>query len=831
MRKIVLGLCARVQMFPHSVECIRTAARTSHVIYALKHQSEIDLNFLKIRFAELGLPVPVMRLTGATCGVSGTGAIRAIYARVRGGEGEKAPCAAHSADILKTVLLNGSSAVFPLIDDDVFRRRYINPDEDPLKIILDCQGRLAGAISIIPLTILYDRAPRPTVKPFRETLLGDPDRPGLVRRFVRLFRTWTVPEVLVGEPVNLVGEFEEFGAAPSWEELPFALRTRLIANINARIRVNRGPEQPSRAEIKERVLQDAKVNRLIVDIATNEHIPQEKLRKKAESYVEEIAEARSMRVIWMYYRVLQWVFRHVFDGIDSKESQFVALKDAGRKGPLIFVSCHKSHFDYLVVSFLAFSNNMAIPSIAAGSNLSFWPLGPILRHGAAFFMRRSFKGQDLYREVFVSYVKTLLATDHSIKYYAEGGRSRIGRLLPPRLGFLSFLLEAVADGAVEDLTFVPSFIGYEQVPEESSYLSELAGQDKKQESVASLLNVRSALSKRYGKLYVRFHPTISLSEFRNKRAPLGNARVGEFHKDGAFLEDLGYHLMAGIVRAGVVSSVETSAHAILCAGEETFTLEAVATNARLLWDGLAVRGTETAGPYADGAEAVHSALTTFESRGFIERSGERARGDTLFKIVGEERVRLEFYANGLINYLWPIGLAAALTHPPHFPESPPYADFSALKTLLRRELIPDPLESDEALLDQALHFLRGLSSPRERGDDASSHFPSTDCFARLVTDLMTAYLHVIEQLEETKEEIAVKELQKRVAQRAEVSQTRRMVNSHSLSAVVVGGAVARLQEMKLLTEGKNRKFVNPPTEFEIQALAPWKRLLKRVVGV
>lgn len=830
VRKAVLGLSARVRIFPHSVETIRRAAATSHIVYAMKHPSDIDLHFLRIRFAELGLPVPVMTLGGKVSHWSLSKMREVWRARLERLRRKDGASGEDLADLLKTVLLHGSSAVFSLVDDEVFRERYVHPDNDPLAVILECQSRLPGAISLTPLTILHDRTPPPTVRPLWETFLGDPDRPGLLRRLAGLMRKWAVPEVLVGDPINLVAQFEEFGAESSWEELPFEIRARLIANVNDRIRVNRGPEEPSKTEIKERVLRDAKVMSVITQLAAKENTPQEKLRKKAESYVDEIAAARSMRVIWLYFRALGWVFRNIFDGIDSKETQFTALKEAGRKRPLIFVSCHKSHFDYLVVPYLSFKNHMAIPYIAAGSNLLFWPLGPALRKGAGFFMRRSFKGKELYREVFVSYLKTLLVTGHSLKFYAEGGRSRIGRLLPPRLGLLAFLLEAQEDGAVDDLTFAPVFVGYEHVPEESSYLSELAGRDKKKESIGSLVGIREILAGRYGRIHVRFNPTVSLADFRKRREESSAEGNGRHANGSTFLEDLGYHLMAGIIHAGVVSPVETVSHAVLYTRYETFTLREVMTTARRLFEALAAQGTEITVDPSAGELAVLDALPMFESRKFIETSGENPAGEPLYRIVEDARKRLEFHANALVNYLWPISLAAALANKGNTPKTPAYSEFSQLKTMLRREFIPDPLDSDRDLLDRAFCFLFDVRVTEEPGQERAAAPSSVelDFFSRPAVDLMRTYLYVIEEMEGAGEDLSVKDLQKRVVAAAMKGRSPQSpLNFQAVSLVVVGNAVTRLHEMGLLGFTPERKLVHPVSHGGRERLSPWSALLKK----
>jgi len=119
----------------------------------------------------------------------------------------------------------------------------LRPESDPIQIILDLQPRLAKSIAIVPMMILYDRAPRSAIRPFWETLLGNPDQPGLIKRIFVAIRHWTIPELLVGEPVYAIAQFEEFGATKSEETLPFDVRQQLIDSINSRIRVNRGPEK------------------------------------------------------------------------------------------------------------------------------------------------------------------------------------------------------------------------------------------------------------------------------------------------------------------------------------------------------------------------------------------------------------------------------------------------------------------------------------------------------------------------------------------------------------------------------------------------------------
>ena len=139
------------------------------------------------------------------------------------------------------------------------------------------------------------------------------------------------------------------------------------------------------------------------------------------------------------------------------------------RGPVVYIPSHKSHVDYLILSYMLYHHDLPCPLIAAGKNLSFWPMGPLFRRGGAFFIRRSFRGAVLYSRVFAEYVHTILDEGYSVEQFIEGGRSRTGKLLMPKLGLLSILLNAQKNGACEDLIFVPVSIGYDRVLEEKSY--------------------------------------------------------------------------------------------------------------------------------------------------------------------------------------------------------------------------------------------------------------------------------------------------------------------------------------------------------------------------
>jgi glycerol-3-phosphate O-acyltransferase len=810
LRKLITLLSAKVSVDEDVVQRIRELAQTGPVVYALKYRSIFDVHFLRLRFAQLNLPVPAY-VFGMSAAANWSGskmlkvwrhqARRLIHGR-RGQEPE-----AESA--LQEILANGTgAAVLFLVDEQTARARYIRPADDPLRILLDLQGRVAGSISVVPMFILYDRTPKRTIPPFWETLLGDPDRPGPLRRLLIAVRKWTIPEVLIGQPIHLIGELEEFGSDKSWEELPFAVRAELIAGINERIRVNRGPEKRSRTEIKERVLQDQRVLRAVREAAAKEGVSEERIRKQAEAHVDEMAADQHLQVHHFLFYLLRWIFSRVFDGIDLRPADFSVLKRANAKGSLIFVSCHKSHFDYLLVGYLTFINQMAVPYMAAGKNLSFWPIGPILRNGGAFFIRRSFRGLTLYTHVFAAYLKELVKEKININFYIEGGRSRTGKLLPPRVGMLAFLLQTVEQGAVDDLAFVPTFIGYDQIPEENAYLRELAGREKQQESLLSFVRAREVLAKSFGKVYVRFHKPVSLKAFTEQfAADIEKLSVKESRK---LLLDFAYHLMHDIVKVGVVSPIELVAAGLLATGSRSITHSVLKKAISCFTDALRHEGCDFAATLDDPDNAVETTLGLFRVRGFVDLDAATTAGtDKAYSITESRRAHLEFYRNGLINYLWPASFFSMILLRADQGSTRSFddvrAEFQTLMQLFSKELIFDPLISEDMLLQRVRAFFAQQGWTR---DDQPVQLEVLGWFRGLMSDLVELYFLALVTAEKIDAGgAAEKDFIKRMSQAAQEFHTdRQELCIPSLPSVTVANAMVRFSEMGILEYRQSKKF-------------------------
>jgi glycerol-3-phosphate O-acyltransferase len=824
LRKLIPALSANVQVDEQVVQTLRALAQSGPLVYAMKYRSVYDLQFLRMRFADLGLPLPSF-VFGVSAGEIGSFSKRMKVWKSRLDEvihEHRLPNAVDE-NVVKEILEQGGAGVMFLVDEQTSRSRYVHPELDPIRILLDLQGRMAASIALVPMTILYDRTARRAIRPFWESFLGDPDMPGPLKRLLIAIRKWTVPEVLVGEPVHLVGEFEEFGSDRSWEDLPFDVRQKLIERINDRIRVSRGPERLSRTEFKERVLQDSRLHRVVREKASAEGASEQKVRRKAESYIEEIAADQHLQVLHFLYYVLRWLFSKVFDGIDLEESAFAKLKKANADGSLVFAPCHKSHFDYLLIGYLSFINQMAVPYMAAGKNLSFWPIGPLLRNGGAFFLRRSFKGLGLYTHVFAAYVKALVREKVNINVYIEGGRSRTGKLMPPRVGMLAFLLQAVEEGAVEDLTFVPVFIGYDQIPEERSYLRELAGRDKQAESVLSVIRAREILKRSFGKVYVRFEKPISFHDFCQSPAVGVDPTKMSPKESRKVLHDFAYYLMYGIVSVGVVTPIDLAAAGLVCTGKPRVSRELFFKSVEYLSTVLKRGQIEFAESLKNREVALDQALGLFRSRGFVTLEPSSAPGNEIVYVVDEEkRANLEFYKNSLVNYLWPVSfLAILLTQDGFGPEASTEGmseEFQLLSEIFSKELIINPLISDAENRDRALSWFReeGWVSTEDESRISIVNREPLESLRGIVSDVLEIYYLAL-LASETVEQggVGLKDLMKRIlkiARDLRGSDENRPLPS--VSSVTVANALARFFEMGILEYRPSRKYLKAVTDAE-----------------
>ena len=275
-----------------------------------------------------------------------------------------------------------------------------------------------------------------------------------------------------------------------------------------------GPQLPDRQAMFNKLLDSEVLKKAIADEAESKKISPEKARQEAEKILNEIAADVKHDSLRIADRILSWLWNKLYQGINVQNGERVR-KLALEGHEIVYVPCHRSHMDYLLLSYLLYHQGLVPPHIAAGINLNFFPAGPIFRSWGAFFIRRTFKGNRLYSTIFREYLAELFYRGYSVEYFIEGGRSRTGRLLEPKTGMMSMTIQALQRGLARPLSIVPVYIGYEHVLEVDTYAKELRGAAKEKENAGLVLRVIKKL-KNLGQGYVNFGEPIQVNNYLAK---------------------------------------------------------------------------------------------------------------------------------------------------------------------------------------------------------------------------------------------------------------------------------------------------------------------------
>ncbi|HSG66423.1 MAG TPA: glycerol-3-phosphate 1-O-acyltransferase PlsB, partial [Gammaproteobacteria bacterium] len=401
-------------------------------------------------------------------------------------------------------------------------------------------------------------------------------------------------------------------------------------------------------------------------------------------------------------------WNRLYEGIEIRH--FDRLHEIAVGSEVIYVPCHRSHVDYMLLSYVIYRRGLASPHIAAGINLNLPLIGPFLRRGGAFFMRRSFRGDALYSAVFRSYLAALLSRGFPIEFFVEGTRSRTGRLLGPKLGLLAMTVETYLRDPRRPIVFVPVYFGYEKLVEAQSFAGELGGKKKQRETLASTLLAMRALRERFGSVDVSFGEPIWLDELLDSSHPNWRRATPEHFFRPPWVERavaaLGQRIMTAINEAAIANSIGLTALVVLSTPKRAI-VEAE-LRAQL---GLYLEFSRLA-PYSRRAGATHATpeaiVRRCEEMRWLERRPHRL-GDVLY--MDERRAVLASYHRNNIVHLFalPSLIAASLNNRAYVPVEELRATIRRLYPFFKAELfLRAELRELDAEIDRAIGALAEL---------------------------------------------------------------------------------------------------------------------------
>lgn len=675
-------LFRRISIDESMVEELKRINKAGTVVYAIKYRGHLDYLLYHFNFRRKRLPYPkiafdlnmsllmplgivIKIILGYLSSLFRTGRFPSPY----------------KSGFYKNAIKQGTTSLLFLIDPKGFSKHFIHAEKDSLQVLLEAQKEMDKPIYIVPQLLLFKTTPEKDYSSLSSIFFGFKEHPGVIRKIVIFFRHNRRAFIDFGRPLNLKDFLENQPHGRSAQNITEEISLKLTDRIDKQKRVILGPIMKSRQQIKENVLTDKGVTEKIERMAGTSEKKLKQLRKKASEHFDEIAADYNITYIQVFHRILRWFWKKIFEGVDVDMASLAKVREWARNGPLIYIPSHKSHIDYLILNYVLYEYHMHIPRIAAGTNLTFWPMGHIFRKCGAFFIRRSFRGTKIYPEVFSRYIKSLLEEGHPIEFYIEGGRSRNGKLMTPKTGFLSILLQAFYEGFCKDLIFVPTSIIYDRILEEKSYIKEIQGDKKKKENIKQVIGARKLLKKRYGKIYLRFNNPIS---FKNYLEQTGQGSQN-------IQRTLAVKLVRSINEVSTVTPLSLIATAILSSHRKGFLFSELIETANILLEFLDRYNNPVSSTLLDSPKAVKDALSVFIDWKLISFLENKAIEDEVFYYVDEDKkMELEYYKNSVVHFFIPHSFVAIslLTSDKEIKNlNAIVSDYSFLKRLFRKEFV------------------------------------------------------------------------------------------------------------------------------------------------
>ena len=520
-------------------------------------------------------------------------------------------------------------------------------------------------VDLIPVAIYLGRAPEKEQSLWRLVFTEDWVLLGRFRKLLNVLFNGRNSVVYFGEPIALREALADLPPQRGVRRAMRALRTGFRAQRASTI----GPDLSHRRTMVAHIMRTQAVRHAVRaemnvraararELRGRAHARQLKRARRravlltARKDAMEIAANYSQTFITIMASVLSRLWTRLYDGVDVQHVE--NLHDIGDGAEIIYVPCHRSHMDYLLLSYVIYRKGFAVPHVAAGVNLNLPVVGHFLRKGGAFFLRRSFKGDALYGAVFSKYLGFMMARGHPLEYFIEGGRSRTGRMLAPRTGMLSMTVRSYLREPKRPVVFMPVYFGYERIVEGRTYIGELSGAPKQKESILGLIRSLSVLRSKFGTVHVNLGAPIVLDEVLARYNPGWRDTPGTVGREeggsppgwiAEAIHELAARITSGINAAAAVTPINLVAMALLATARQALGEADLVRQVELYRDLLG------AAPYSplvtvtaqNGTEMMRYA----ESMGMLERQ-PHPLGDIL-RMTAERAILATYYRNNVLH--------------------------------------------------------------------------------------------------------------------------------------------------------------------------------------
>ncbi|OTG95501.1 glycerol-3-phosphate 1-O-acyltransferase PlsB [Acinetobacter sp. ANC 3832] len=588
-------------------------------------------------------------------------------------------------------------------------------------------------IELVPVTVLWGRSPDKEDSWFK-LLFTD---------------TWATPsKVKQLMNIGLHGResYLEFHDAQSLKELvQYAKKhhpnlspaTYIVSELNEYLDRQReivlGPDLSDRRNVMHSLIKSPDVQDAIRKESIRSKVSMIESERRAIGFVNEIASDYSASAVRFADKALTRLWTQLYDGVEVHN--FSTVRELAKDYEIIYTPCHRSHIDYLLLSYVIYKRGLMVPYIAAGDNLNMPFVGQLLRGGGAFFIRRSFRGNALYTSVFKEYLYSILSRNTPLEYFIEGGRSRTGRLLPPKTGMLAMTVHSHLRGRAKPIAFVPTYIGYERLMEGATYVGEMNGKAKESESIWGILQTLKKIERIFGKVHVNFGEPVFLDDLLKAH---GADQIKIEHNDDAVPPEV-----TEVVNSSANAILENINRAVVINPVSLLSLILLATPKHTLDEEICIKQLDTyrklasALPYDERTQITSLSGKEIIAYGMKLKLIKRVKhvlGD-IIAIEDNQAILLTYFRNNILHaFVLPSLIAALVEHNGSIKHADLINVIRTLYPFLKAELFLK--WKDEEVKDQVCEYVKALAQANlitvDENGDIHSPAPNSEDHNQLI---------------------------------------------------------------------------------------------------
>ena len=376
------------------------------------------------------------------------------------------------------------------------------------------------------------------------------------------------------------------------------------------------------------------------------------LASEATSDLKEIAATHSPLVIDLVISAIRWFYTRGYDEkLVYDPAQMKGIAALEERHPVVFLPTHKHNLDHLVLQYALHEHGLPPNHTAGGINMNFFPIGQLVRRAGVFFIRRTFRDDPVYKHTLAHYIDYLIEKRFPLEWYIEGGRSRSGKLLPPKYGLLMNVVDAYRRGKSDDVYLVPVSIAYDQIQGLGSYVEEQRGGEKQDESFPWFLGVIRQMKRRYGRIHIAFGEPLSLREQLGPSSITDSGeRDGDRSRQRFDLEKLAIEVSVRINRVTPITPTSLVTLALLGTTGQALTVPETRLSIANLLENVRLRALPTTAEFhhLTTDEGVEFTLKALVENGVVTRFDEGL--EPVYVIGDEQQLSAAYYRNTIVHF-------------------------------------------------------------------------------------------------------------------------------------------------------------------------------------